>query len=505
MLKLLSAEQIHQVDKYTIEHEPVKSIDLMERAAFACVKRIIKLTDPDDKIIVVCGKGNNGGDGLAITRLLAVQGFDTKALVIHYTDTFTADAQTNYSMLKQNFPSRVKDIHSLEEFKESTDYKDAVIIDALLGTGINKKTEGLLADVINHINKSFKKIISIDIPSGLYADQSSSQNSAIVQSSLTLTFQIPKLSFLLAENKNYVPEFELLDIGLHEKAISEQTTNRYYLTAVDISSLITKRSKFSHKGNFGHALLLAGSKGKSGAAVISSKACLRSGAGLLTVHSTKDTLAALLNHLPEAMSSEDSNSDFITEIEKPENYSAIGFGPGVGLDEETQLVLKKILHYYKGKLVIDADGLNILSENKTWLSFLPPDSILTPHPKEFERLTEKHSDDFERLKAVKQFSIKYNCIVVLKGAHSVIAMPDGNLFFNSSGNAGLAKGGSGDGLTGIILGLLSRGYSPPQAALIGTYVHGFAADLLLKKRSMESSLISDVIDQLPKAFKKLEQ
>jgi NAD(P)H-hydrate epimerase len=188
----------------------------------------------------------------------------------------------------------------------------------------------------------------------------------------------------------------------------------------------------------------------------------------------------------------------------PENYTAIAFGPGVGQHEDTQLALKKILQYYTGKLVIDADGLNILSENKTWLTFLPPDSILTPHPKEFERLTEKHDNDFDRIKALKHFAMKNSCIVILKGAHSTLAMPDGSVFFNSTGNAGLAKGGSGDGLTGIILGLFSRGYNAPQAALIGTYVHGFAADLCVQKKSMESLLITDVIQMLGRAFKKLE-
>ena len=278
----------------------------------------------------------------------------------------------------------------------------------------------------------------------------------------------------------------------------------YFITDEDVSSLLKIRPKFSHKGSYGHALLLAGSKGKSGSALLASKACLRSGAGLLTLHSTKDTLNALLTYLPEAMSNEDAHSDHLSEVIHPENYEALAFGPGVGLHEDTQLVLKKILNYYNGSMVIDADGLNILSENKTWLNFLRPETILTPHPKEFERLTEKHADDFERLKAAKHFSLKYNCIVILKGAHSAIAMPDGNVFFNSSGNPGLAKGGSGDGLTGIILGLLARGYSPPQAALIGTFVHGYAADLCTKKKSEESLLVSDVIEMLPKAFKKIE-
>ena len=249
---------------------------------------------------------------------------------------------------------------------------------------------------------------------------------------------------------------------------------------------------------------MAGSSGKSGAAIISAKAAMRSGTGMLTLQSTKDTIKGLLLHLPEAMSRVDANPDFISEVEKPEMFDAIGFGPGTGLEEDTQLCLKKILHYYSGKLIIDADGLNILAENKTWLEFLPPNCILSPHPKEFERLFGKFENDFERLHAARKNSIKYNCIIILKNAHSAIAMPDGNMFFNSSGNPGLAKAGSGDGLTGIILGLLSRGYNAPQSAIIGTFIHGYAADLCKKKMSVESILISDVLKMLPKAFKKLE-
>lgn len=503
-MKILSASQIKSIDKFTIEHEPIQSIELMERAALACFSRLIKLIPINKKIYLVCGKGNNGGDGLAIARLLIEHGFDCSAFVIHYSENFSADAKINFVRLQAKHASKLFEITTLELFIEKTENKDAIIIDALFGIGINKPVEGFPGEIIRYINTHFYNIISIDVPSGLFTDSSSIENKFIIQSTLTLSFQFPKAAFLFAENKNYVPEFEILDIGLHPQAIANETCNYHYLTKNDIQTLLKPRSKFSHKGVFGHALLMAGSKGKSGAAVISAKACLRSGAGLLSVHSTKNTLDALLNHLPEAMSIEDANSNFISEVDKPEKYEAIAFGPGVGLEEDTQLVLKKLLQYYSGKLIIDADGLNILSENKTWLNFLPPSTILTPHPKEFERLTKKFENEFERLKGLKHFSLKYNCIVILKGAHSAIAMPDGNVFFNSTGNPGLAKGGSGDGLTGIILGLLARGYNAPQASLIGTFIHGFAADLFTRKKSEESLLVSDVIDLLPKAFKKLE-
>ncbi|MBA3682983.1 MAG: NAD(P)H-hydrate dehydratase [Bacteroidetes bacterium] len=503
-MKIFSAEQIKQIDEFTIANEPIASIDLMERAAMACLKRIMKLTSLEDELLVFCGKGNNGGDGFAIARLLLERGFNCNVFVINYTDTFSIDAGINYNKLKETFGTKISEINSLEDLKEKITHKNYVVIDALLGTGVNKTIDGLLKETVSFINANFNRIISIDIPSGLFPDESSKGNEIIIHSSLTLTFQFPKLAFLFAENKNYVPEFEVLDIGLSPQAMNAQFTNFYYLTKRDVVSFLKPRNKFSHKGDFGHALLLAGSKGKSGAALISAKACLRSGAGLLTVHSNKSTTDALLQYLPEAMSVEDTNEEFISEIDKPENYDAIGFGPGVGTQEETQIVLKKLLQYYTGKLIIDADGLNILSENKTWMEFLPAETILTPHPKEFERLAGKHDNDFEKIKTLKHLSLKHNCIFLLKGAHSTVAFPDGSVFFNSSGNAGLAKGGSGDALTGIILGLLSRGYSAPKATLMGMFIHGYSADLSIKKKSIESILISDVIDQLPKAFKKLE-
>ncbi|MDP1800528.1 MAG: NAD(P)H-hydrate dehydratase [Bacteroidota bacterium] len=503
-MKIFSAEQIKQIDAFTIANEPISSIDLMERAAMACTKRIMKLVNTEGEIIVFCGKGNNGGDGLAITRLLLERGFNCQAFVINYTEKFSADAEINYNKLKETFATKISEINSLADLKEKITSTNYIVIDALLGTGINKTIDGLLKETVTFINANFKRIISIDVPSGLFVDETSKDNECIICSTLTLTFQFPKLAFLFPENKNYVPEFEVLDIGLSAKAIQDEFTNFYYITKQYISSFLKPRNKFSHKGNYGHALLLAGSKGKSGAAIISSRACLRSGAGLLTLHSNKSTIEGLLHHLPEAMSIEDTDEDHISEIEKPENYDAIGFGPGVDTHEDTQIVLKKILQYYTGKLIIDADGLNILSENKTWLDFLPPETILTPHPKEFERLFGKHENDFEKTKALKHISLKYNCIVVLKGAHSSVAFPDGSVFFNSSGNPGLAKAGSGDALTGIVLGLLARGYTAPKATLIGLFIHGYAADMCVKKKSMESLLISDVIDQLPKAFKKLE-
>jgi NAD(P)H-hydrate epimerase len=506
-MKILSAEQIKQVDEYTIDQLSIKSVDLMEKAAGACAQRLERLYDKNTVLHVFCGEGNNGGDGLAISRMLIEKGFVVTTLLVHSKGQMSADASTNLERLIKFSGHHLVEIKAGEDLKQiKTDDRTAAI-DALLGTGANKPAQGVLGDAISFINQNYKEVISIDVPSGLFCDQSSgtSNRQEIVRSHLCLTFQLPKLAFLLPNNASFVPRFEILDIGLSEKKINESETSFYYLTRNDICSLLTERPKFSHKGSYGHGLLMAGSKGKNGAALIASHAALRSGCGLLTLHSNSAALSALLNQHPEAMGSEDESFEFISECPELTNYQALAFGPGTGTHHDTQQVLKKILNYYAGKLVIDADGLNILSENKTWLSFLPPSTILTPHPKEFERLTEKFTDDFDRLKQLKIFSIKNNCIVILKGAHSAIAMPDGNIFFNSTGNPGMAKGGSGDALTGIILGLLARGYNAPQAALIGAYVHGLAGDLCANEMSMESILASDIIEKLPLAFLSLER
>lgn len=504
-MKILNTAQIKELDAYSIKAEKIKSIDLMERAAMAASTRISKLLGPEQQIDIFCGSGNNGGDGLAIARLLLEKKHVVRLILPRYGAALSEDAEKNFQLLRKLYPGVVTEINSMDDLKSMHLEHHYAAIDALLGTGLNKPLEGFLAEIITFLNKNYKKIISIDIPSGLYADKSSTDLQHIVRCNLCLSFQMPKLAFLLPQNQFFVPEFELLDIGLSAEKQSASDSPYYYVTGREISQLLKPRLKFSHKGNFGHALLVAGSKGKSGAAVIASEACLRSGAGLLTLHSVRDSINAVLRSLPEAMSDEDLNADYISNLEISEKYSAICFGPGTGTESETETVLKKIVQYYSGPLLIDADGLNILSTNKTWLEFLPKNCILSPHPREFERLTEKITDDFERLEVIRKFSMRYGCIVIYKGAHTAIAMPDGNVFFNSSGNPGLAKGGSGDALSGIILGLLARGYSSPQAALIGTFVHGYAADLCHDEMSAEAMLISDVLRELPQAFLQLEE
>jgi hydroxyethylthiazole kinase-like uncharacterized protein yjeF len=504
-MHILSKEQLKFADEYTIQHEPIASIDLMERAARACVLKITKQFDDANKLVIFCGKGNNGGDGIAIGRLLLERGYTCKIAVIHYTEQFSADCKINYDKLKLSHPDAFIEVNSENELTSLLLPPNSIVIDALLGTGLNKPIDGLLAETVKLINAGKNYIISIDCPSGLFIDKANDADDTIICSNLTLTFQFPKLSFLFSQNKTYVPYFDVLNIGIHPNVTNLIANDKFFVTKQTIKQILSVRTKFAHKGNFGHALLLAGSANMRGAASISAKACLKSGAGLLTVHSTAKVIDTLMNTLPEAMSEVDPNTDHISELPPLEKYDVVGIGPGIGTHADTAAVIKKLFNYNKATLVLDADALNILSENKTWLAFLPPESILTPHPKEFDRLTEQHATDYDRFKTAQLFAINNRCILVLKGSYTVTCMPDGSSYFNSSGNSGLAKGGSGDALTGIITGLVARGYTPAKAALIGVFVHGYAADLCIKRSSRESLLASDVIKALGKAFKKLEE
>jgi len=502
-MKILSAQQLREADKFTIEHKPIASIDLMERAAKACAARISDITSRQTTYSVFCGKGNNGGDGLAIARLLSEMKRKVEVFIINHSENETKDFTTNLKRLENQNLAIIHKINIASEIKlpegVSLGKENTFIIDALLGTGLNKAIEGLLAETIDFINASGLPVISVDVPSGLYCD-SKPDHKHIIKALKTLTFQRPKFSFLFADSYTYTGSFEILDIGLDEKFIEEQNSTNFFLTQKDIDLLIIPRSQISHKGSFGHALLLAGSKGKMGAALLASKACLRSGAGLLTTHLPACGYAVLQTALPEAMVSVDVNADFISACPKTDKYAAIAMGPGIGTDNATEQTLKVLIQQTSVPLVLDADALNILAQNKTWFAFLPSNTILTPHPKEFDRLAGAHTSGFDRLESCKDFAQKHKVIVILKGAHTTIVFPDKKVFFNSSGNAALAKGGSGDVLTGIILGLLARGYKPEHACLIAVYVHGHAADLYVKKFSDESMLASDLIELLPVAF-----
>jgi NAD(P)H-hydrate epimerase len=502
-MKIIDVSQIRELDKFTIEHEPITSIDLMERAALRCVIWILQKYDERTRFTIICGQGNNGGDGLAIARLLADKNYSVQVLIIHHSEKYSADFTSNYERLKLNSKPNlsIQEIKNIEQLVDNFNiHQPNVLIDAIIGAGLNKTINGIIKDVIHFINSHYLPVISIDIPTGLFADMLNNPNDIILKATYTLSFQFPKLSFMFPENANYIGEFSILDIGLNNDYINHLPTKNFFIIKNDIRKFFKTRSKVAHKGNFGHALIIAGSYGKMGAAILSAKACMHSGAGLLSVHIPKCGYEILQTSLPEAMVNVDSENNFITDNIRLEKYNAIGIGPGIGTEKQTKNAIKLLIQNTTVPVVFDADALNIISENKTWLAFLPANSIFTPHLKEFERLAGKSENSVERLKLLREFSFKNRIYVVLKGAHSAIACPNGDMYFNSTGNPGMATGGSGDVLTGIITSFLAQSYTPKEACLLGVYLHGLAGDFALEKKSEESMISSDIIDGLSTGF-----
>ena len=500
-MKILKADQIRSWDQYTIAHEPIASIDLMERAATKCFEWLDGNGWLVDSFAVFCGKGNNGGDGLAIARLLAIGGCKVSVHILEFGHRGTEDFQTNLAKLHL-YPS--VDIHFIQDknnFHPLT--KDTVVIDALFGSGLTRPPDGITSNLIDHINNSGCTIIAIDVPSGMSVDQSSTGNK-IVKANYTLSFQCYKLAFLMAENAAFIGEVIILDIGLLPEFLSSLDSNLELIDKSIIRSIYKPRNRFAHKGNFGHVMIIAGSYGKTGAAVLSAKACLRSGVGLLTCFIPKCGYEVLQISVSEAMVMTDANSSIITKIDDDIlKYDSIGIGPGIGTASETQAAIRELVSIYKRPIVLDADALNGLSMEKK-LPALPPGSILTPHPKEFERLLGESKNDFERIEKALQNAKLINCVIVLKGHHTFIATASGKGCFNNTGNAGMATAGSGDVLTGMITGLLAQGYSSEDASILGVHLHGLAGDIATKEFSKEAMIAGDIIDSIGKAFKQLE-
>lgn len=494
MFKILDVGQVKELDQYTIRHEPVASIDLMERACKAFVNWFDLHFGTEERVGVVCGTGNNGGDGLGIARLLSEMGYEVKVWIVRGGNA-SGDFSTNLSRLP-------KKIESLDFKQGSSSFAECdVLIDAIFGSGLTRPAEGIYAEAIQALNKADAVRVAVDIPSGLMADRHS--EGPIVNADFTVTFQRPKLSFLLPENHLHVGQWHRVDIGLNKSFIRNATTSRYYLTRKSVKKLVKHRDKFSHKGDYGRGLLVSGSLGKMGAAVLASRGALRAGIGLLTVHVPAGANHILQTAVPEAMLSLDSSESMITEVPDTEPYQVIGVGPGIGQSPNTAAALRGLLETGK-PMVIDADALNLISSHRELIHLVPKGSILTPHPKEFERLAGRWENDFERLTRQAVLAIQLKSVVLVKGANTAIATPEGDLIFNCTGNPGMATGGTGDVLTGVLTGLLAQGYSCRDAAIIGVYVHGLAGDLAAWEKGQTSLIAGDLADFLPQAFKTLD-
>jgi len=499
-MKILSAAQTRQADAYTIAHEPIASLALMERAAGVLAAWLMEHYGLELPVLIFCGPGNNGGDGLVIARLLHQQGYEVRAFVVTAGQSPSPDFSQNLERLPQEIP--LITLVSESDLPEIPAH--ALVLDGLFGTGLSHPLEGIFAQVVAHLNASAATVIAIDIPSGLYSDAPTPAESPVVEAAVTVTFEYPKLAFLLPQSGKHVGHWVALPIGLHPQFLAQAPTPYNLLNEAHIQQILRPRQKFTHKGTYGHALLVGGSYGKMGAITLSAQAALRAGVGLLTVQAPRAGYTILQVAVPEAMALPDAHEAHISEFpEEVEAYQCIGMGPGMGQAEATARALEQLFSRQLPPLVLDADALNLLAADRQLLRALPAGSILSPHPKEFERLTGPASSDFHRLQLLKSFCQEHQCYVVLKGYHTCIGTPSGEYYFNVTGNPGMATGGTGDVLTGILTSLRAQGYSALETCQLGVYLHGLAGDLAAAQKSEFALVASDVSDYLGAAFLKL--
>ena len=503
-MKIFTSVQIHELDKFTIENEPIKSIDLMERAARALTHAIASKWDNLTPVVVFAGPGNNGGDALAVARMLAEKDYTVDVWLFNISGHLSPDCAANRQRLAD-----CKKVHSMtmvtQEFDPPILEKTTLVVDGLFGSGLNKPLAGGFASLVKYINASPAQVVSIDVPSGLMTeDNAYNVRANIIKADLTLTLQQPKLSFLFAENQEFIGEVRTLDIRISSEGIAKTDAHYTIIEESDIRRILKPRPTFAHKGTMGHALIIAGSYGMAGAAMLATKACLRSGAGKVTAYTPRQNVMMMQVAVPEAVIMVGEETAFGEAVDTTD-YQALGIGPGLGQSDATAIALIAQLRRTQCPIVVDADAINILSNRRAWLQQLPKGIILTHHPKEFDRLQGGCSDSYERLSKALDLAERLQGYVIVKGHYSALCLPNGHILFCPTGNAGMATAGSGDVRTGSITALLARGYNQTEACALGMYLHGLAGDLAAEELGQESLMASDIIDYLPKAFKRLEE
>lgn len=498
MLNLLTAEQTRQADQFTISSEPVASIELMERAALAFVATFSERYPlKETPVSVYCGTGNNGGDGLAIARILLQQGYQKLSVkIVRFSERQSEDFSKNYDRI------RTLSIPVIEISRsDALPVEDAeIIIDALLGTGLNKPLENAWKDLVLWLNGLRRIVISVDIPTGFRSEGPMGENEVALRSDLTITFQRPKITFLLPESGDYTGEFVVVDIGLNEEFIQRADSPFRLLEAADIRSVLRKRKPFSHKGTYGHALLIAGSAETMGAALLCAEASVHAGAGLTSACIPPEGLTALNTRAPEVLAVLRKSGGLADDFNW-QKYDTLGVGPGLGTSNAAKAILEESLSRFDKPSVFDADALNLISRNYELISFVPEGSVLTPHMKEFDRLFGEHANWWDRLKTGMDRAKLLNCVIVLKNRYTILFNPDGTCLFNPGGTPAMATGGTGDVLTGIVTAFLAQGYTGPEAAMIAVYVHALAGETLAENAAIVPA--SQLIGEIPKVIARL--
>lgn len=496
-MKILSAEQLSQADKESIKKQNITSEELMERAATLVFNEIHKrLQGAPLPIKIFCGIGNNGGDGLVVARHLIQHGYHVTVFVVNYSDKRSEDFLANYEKLKDisnDWPHLIKNEDSFPDINTGD-----FVIDAIFGIGLNRPIEGWLAKLVKFINGSQAFTLAIDMPSGLFADKVPGEKAAVIEADYTLSFQAPKLVFFLPETMDYVGDLQIIDIGLDREFIGKIVSNTHLIGKSEALSLYKPRKKNSHKGDHGNVLIAGGSYGKMGSVLLTATAALRTGTGLCSLYIPACGYEIIQTGLPEAMVLTDKDDKMLSDFPDDFDADVVCFGMGAGTEEKSMQSFEKLLKSGDKSLVIDADGLNMLSKNTDLLKLLPENSVLTPHPGELKRLIGDWDNDFDKLDLAMEFSKNHKVILVIKGAHTFTIFED-NIYINNSGNAGMATAGSGDVLAGVITSLIGQRYDPLNAAVLGVFLHGLAGDIAASKIGVESLIARDIAKNIGKA------
>jgi NAD(P)H-hydrate epimerase len=507
--RIVYSSVMPEIDKNTINSFGIPGEVLMENAGRTASRILTQETDlKNKKIVILCGPGNNGGDGFVAARYLYTRALDVKLVLMCSPDKLSGDALLNFQRAEKLGIEIFKSLEGSVENKIKTFIKHSdIIIDALFGTGLNSAPKGKFGELIKIVNKAQKFVMAIDIPSGTIGDTGRIPGKGI-KADISTTFGFAKPAHFLNPGKANSGRLFVCDIGIPKTVSDQFEENLNILTKEYIKSLIPQRSADSHKGDFGHLGIIAGSDNKSGAAAMCAKSAHRSGAGLVTLCSPKSQSPVYTS--PETMKypAASENGEFSQKAVKDikdfiTDKSALVAGPGMGTNKGSAAIIEFLVKKSDLPLLIDADGLNILSENKELLNYLNENTILTPHPKEMSRLCGLDVKDImaDQIKAAKDFATRYNCILILKTSCSVIAFPNGKIKINTTGNPGLAVGGSGDILAGIIGGFLAGPMTPMNASETGVFVHGYSADVLAEKKGPFGYMPGETADNLPYTFK----
>ena len=512
-MKIFSAVQLKKADAYTIEKDSITSTDLMERAAKAVADEVCYRWSSVKNVKIFAGPGNNGGDALAVARLLYAEGYNVYVYLFNISGNLSPDCEINKARLievkekgcdSQMCGDVLEFVEILSQFTPPHLDKEDLVIDGLFGTGLTRPLNGGFASVVKYINASPAMVVSIDVPSGLMTeDNTYNVMNHIIHADVTLTFQFPKLAFFFPEHEQIVGDWKVMNIGVRHSEAEDMSTPYHLTEADELRPLLRKRLRFTHKGMAGHALLVAGKRGMAGAAILSAMACMRSGAGKLTVHTPECNVQVLQTSVPEAILDIDVDPDCFSQSFDNSDYDAMAIGPGIGTSAYTVQAFIEQVRMAKCPSVVDADALNILGSHRGWISQLPRRTILTPHKKELFGLISSTRNSYDELEHTRDLAMRQQIYIVIKGAFSAVVTPEGYVYFNPTGNPGMATAGSGDVLTGIILSLLAQSYQPEAAVRLGVYLHGLAGDLAAEKLGYEGVMARDIVEHVPAAFMKL--